>query len=79
VFLPNHRFHHHHALLCFQDRGGGLKDKPGKSKDYYHTCYALSGMSAAQNNPPGFPPSIFNQNQKLVCHYLHYLLTISIC
>jgi protein farnesyltransferase subunit beta len=25
-----------------------LKDKPGKSADYYHTCYCLSGLAAAQ-------------------------------
>jgi protein farnesyltransferase subunit beta len=24
---------------------GGLIDKPGKAPDYYHTCYALSGLS----------------------------------
>ena len=23
-------------------------DKPGKGRDYYHTCYALSGLSVAQ-------------------------------
>jgi protein farnesyltransferase subunit beta len=25
-------------------------DKPGKSPDLYHSCYALSGLSLAQNN-----------------------------
>ena len=29
-------------------RGGGLRDKPGKPPDHYHTCYCLSGLSAAQ-------------------------------
>ena len=24
-------------------------DKPGKSRDFYHTSYALSGLSVAQN------------------------------
>eukprot|EP00127_Corallochytrium_limacisporum_P004872 Clim_evm16s191 gene=Clim_evmTU16s191 len=28
-----------------QDRRGGIVDKPGKSRDHYHTCYALSGLS----------------------------------
>ena len=28
---------------------GGLRDKPGKSRDYYHSCYSLSGLSVAQN------------------------------
>ena len=31
-----------------QDQRGGLIDKPGKSRDYYHTCYTLSGLSIAQ-------------------------------
>lgn len=26
---------------------GGLWDKPGKNRDIYHTCYALSGLSAS--------------------------------
>jgi len=35
-----------------QDRDpfpGGLWDKPGKLTDYYHTCYALAGLSVAQH------------------------------
>lgn len=28
---------------------GGLRDKPGKPADYYHSCYCLSGLSAAQH------------------------------
>jgi protein farnesyltransferase subunit beta len=32
-----------------QQLKGGLRDKPGKSADYYHTCYCLSGLSAAQH------------------------------
>lgn len=40
-------------LACGQDpRGGGLRDKPGKYRDFYHTCYALSGLSAAQHGNP---------------------------
>ena len=27
---------------------GGLKDKPGKHRDFYHTCYSLSGFSLSQ-------------------------------
>ena len=38
-----------YLLLCCQQRDGGLKDKPGKYRDHYHTCYALSGLSIAQN------------------------------
>jgi protein farnesyltransferase subunit beta len=35
-------------LCCCQMSRGGLRDKPGKSADYYHTCYCLSGLAAAQ-------------------------------
>ncbi|GBF91692.1 farnesyltransferase subunit beta [Raphidocelis subcapitata] len=38
---------------CQQQLKGGLRDKPGKSPDYYHTCYCLSGLSAAQHAPGG--------------------------
>ncbi|PWN50831.1 terpenoid cyclases/Protein prenyltransferase [Violaceomyces palustris] len=30
--------------------GGGLRDKPGKRPDAYHTCYNLSGLSLCQNS-----------------------------
>jgi len=39
----------HYLLICCQDHRGGLKDKPGKSSDFYHTCYGLSGLSVCQN------------------------------
>ncbi len=38
-----------YLLICCQDPRGGLLDKPGRVRDYYHTCYALSGLSVAQN------------------------------
>ena len=39
-----------YILLCAQQfPDGGLRDKPGKPRDYYHTCYSLSGLSAMQN------------------------------
>jgi len=37
-----------YLLICCQDHRGGLLDKPGKSRDFYHTCYTLSGLSLAQ-------------------------------
>ncbi|KAH7425246.1 hypothetical protein KP509_11G046000 [Ceratopteris richardii] len=37
-----------YVLLCCQVLEGGLRDKPGKHRDYYHTCYCLSGLSVAQ-------------------------------
>ncbi|KYO25880.1 protein farnesyltransferase subunit beta-like [Alligator mississippiensis] len=38
-----------YLLLCCQCPAGGLLDKPGKSRDFYHTCYCLSGLSVAQH------------------------------
>uniref|UniRef100_UPI00398E895D protein farnesyltransferase subunit beta n=1 Tax=Pristiophorus japonicus TaxID=55135 RepID=UPI00398E895D len=38
-----------YILLCCQNSTGGLLDKPGKSRDFYHTCYCLSGLSIAQH------------------------------
>jgi protein farnesyltransferase subunit beta len=38
-----------YILLCSQVEGG-FRDKPGKQRDYYHTCYCLSGLSSAQYN-----------------------------
>lgn len=35
-----------------QAPNGGLRDKPGKPPDYYHTCYCLSGLSASQHFGP---------------------------
>ena len=32
-----------------QDKPGGLRDKPGKKADVYHTFYALCGLSSAQH------------------------------
>jgi prenyltransferase beta subunit len=39
-----------YIITCCQSKSGGLQDKPGKSCDYYHTCYALSGLSIAQHS-----------------------------
>ena len=37
-----------YILLAGQTVTGGLRDKPGKGPDLYHTCYCLSGLSQAQ-------------------------------
>ena len=29
---------------------GGLRDKPGKNRDHYHSCYCLSGLSVSQHS-----------------------------
>lgn len=38
-----------YLMVCAQDLNGGFRDKPGKHRDFYHTCYSLSGLSVAQN------------------------------
>ncbi|KAB5518818.1 terpenoid cyclases/protein prenyltransferase alpha-alpha toroid [Coniochaeta sp. 2T2.1] len=40
-----------YILCCCQDlpKRGGLRDKPGKMSDPYHSCYVLSGLSSAQH------------------------------
>ena len=38
-----------YLLVNCQLHNGGLIDKPGKSRDFYHTCYCLSGLSVAQH------------------------------
>ncbi|KAH8666686.1 terpenoid cyclases/protein prenyltransferase alpha-alpha toroid [Xylariales sp. PMI_506] len=39
-----------YILSCGQDHSprGGMRDKPGRRSDGYHTCYVLSGLSSAQ-------------------------------
>ncbi|KEG02402.1 protein farnesyltransferase subunit beta, putative [Plasmodium vinckei vinckei] len=38
-----------YLLLCSQSNKGGMKDKPKEKVDYYHTCYALSGLTLVEN------------------------------
>ncbi|SBT35891.1 farnesyltransferase beta subunit [Plasmodium ovale wallikeri] len=38
-----------YLLVCSQGNKGGMKDKPKEKVDYYHTCYALSGLSLIEN------------------------------
>lgn len=42
-----------YVLLACQHKMGGLRDKPGKSADYYHSCYSLSGVAIAQHGLTG--------------------------
>ncbi|EFA78629.1 alpha-glucosidase [Heterostelium album PN500] len=39
-----------YCLVCCQDKRGGFSDHPEKGRDYYHTCYTLSGLSISQHN-----------------------------
>lgn len=40
-----------YVLVCCQGSIGGLLDKPGKRRDFYHSCYTLSGISVLQYFP----------------------------
>lgn len=35
-------------MCCCQAPEGGLRDKPSKHPDGYHSCYSLAGISACQ-------------------------------
>ncbi|KAF9583515.1 hypothetical protein BGW38_009296 [Lunasporangiospora selenospora] len=39
-----------YMVVACQGKNGGLRDKPSKSPDYYHTCYGLSGISLSQHH-----------------------------
>ncbi|KAL2835143.1 terpenoid cyclases/protein prenyltransferase alpha-alpha toroid [Aspergillus cavernicola] len=39
-----------YILGCCQSPNGGLRDKPGKHPDSYHTCYTLTGLSSVQHH-----------------------------
>lgn len=39
-----------YILLCSQLENGGFRDKPGKPRDFYHTCHCLSGLSVCQHS-----------------------------
>ncbi|MEW5299125.1 MAG: hypothetical protein WDW36_002169 [Sanguina aurantia] len=52
--LPSSLLFNHAALQlwilrCCQGSKGGLRDKPGKNVDFYHSCYCLSGLASVQH------------------------------
>ena len=44
-----------YLLVCCQVKYGGLRDKPGRGRDFYHTCYCLSGLAVSIAEPPSPP------------------------
>merc|ERR1712217_409248 len=54
-----------YVFLACQHNSGGLKDKPGKSADFYHTCYSLSGVAACQYDLDGTPDVVGAEANKL--------------
>uniref|UniRef100_H3HAT3 Protein farnesyltransferase subunit beta n=1 Tax=Phytophthora ramorum TaxID=164328 RepID=H3HAT3_PHYRM len=55
-----------YILLCGQEISGGLRDKPGKPRDHYHSCYCLSGLSVAQHGDGKGEPVVFGDASNLV-------------
>ncbi|KAJ5129317.1 uncharacterized protein N7515_005356 [Penicillium bovifimosum] len=51
-----------YILACCQGNNGGLRDKPGKHVDSYHTCYVLAGLSATQNHHYRTDTSVSSKN-----------------
>ncbi|CAK4831769.1 unnamed protein product [Aphanomyces euteiches] len=49
-YVSDAEAHQRYILLCGQQIEGGLRDKPGKPRDHYHSCYVLSGLSLSQWN-----------------------------
>ncbi|PVF99368.1 terpenoid cyclases/Protein prenyltransferase [Serendipita vermifera] len=48
-WLYNNKALQEYVLGVGQDNAGGLRDKPGKRPDIYHTFYSLAGLSTAQH------------------------------
>ena len=59
-----------YILVCTQAPQGGLRDKPGRGRDYYHTCYCLSGLAVAAAEPATVedapPPEHWTRSVQLV-------------
>lgn len=65
-----------YILISCQSRFGGLIDKPGKSPDYYHTCYCLSGLSIAQHSPDSSVTNVGDHNNLLVATHPVYNISV---
>mmetsp|Transcript_6957 Transcript_6957/g.7639 ORF Transcript_6957/g.7639 Transcript_6957/m.7639 type:complete len:245 (-) Transcript_6957:57-791(-) len=55
-----------YILFCCQDPRGGLRDKPDVRRDFYHTCYCLSGLSIAQSNATENMQTIYGSEKNIV-------------
>merc|ERR1740121_1281870 len=61
-----------YVFLACQHPGGGLRDKPGKSADFYHTCYALSGVAVTQYDVDGTPVVVGDEKNLLLrCDFFY--------
>jgi len=55
-----------YILVCCQNHDGGLRDKPGKPRDFYHSCYCLSGLSVSQHTLSSKSPIVLGNLNNLV-------------
>ena len=67
-----------YILLCAQEPSGGLRDKPSKPRDFYHSCYNLSGLSVSQHvlSEDGVP--VVYGHEKNVLNPSHPTLNIEV-
>jgi protein farnesyltransferase subunit beta len=65
-----------YILYCCQVDSGGLRDKPGKGRDYYHTCYCLSGLSSSQHNVGGGEPTAQAPEDVLIQIHPHHNVSV---
>ncbi len=55
-----------YILHCSQQFEGGLRDKPGKARDHYHTSYSLSGLSLMQHGERKINPTVYGDANNLL-------------
>lgn len=48
TIYPEIQFSLYKTLVVQEE--AGFRDKPGKRRDHYHTCYVLSGLSVCQHS-----------------------------
>lgn len=60
-----------YILLCGQEVTGGLRDKPSKRRDFYHSCYCLSGLSVAQSSAEQGDALSFGHERQARVHATH--------
>ena len=56
-------------LKCCQDTNGGFRDKPGKERDLYHTCYGLSGLALTSSNEVNGTDLLLNVEHSCLAHF----------
>ncbi|EDL45857.1 farnesyltransferase beta subunit, putative [Plasmodium vivax] len=69
-----------YLLVCSQSNKGGMKDKPMEKVDYYHTCYALSGLSIIENYMSSHTPDdeTYNTDHRNHLNKIHILYNITV-